>query len=47
MEVLVLQQARSFEHPKHADLDIDLWVVALCLLGGLALMFVLSIGGTL
>jgi hypothetical protein len=47
MEVSVLQQAQSFEQPEYADLDIDLWVVAICLLGGLAVMFGLSIGGTL
>lgn len=43
----MLQLAQSYEHPKYSDLDIGLWVFALCLLGGLAVMFGLSIGGTL
>jgi len=42
-----LQHAQSFEHPKYADLDIGLWALALCLLGGLALILTLSVGGTL
>jgi hypothetical protein len=43
----MLQLAQSYEHHKKADLDIGLWVFALCLLGGLAVIFVLSMVGTL
>ena len=43
----MLQLAQSYEHHKNADLDIGLWVFALGLLGGLAVIFILSIGGTL
>jgi hypothetical protein len=46
-EVSVLQHAQSYEHSKYADLDIGLWVFALCLLGGLAVIFGLSFAGTL
>ena len=47
MEVPVLQHAQSYEHPKYADLDIGLWVLALSLLAGLVVILGLSIGGTL
>jgi hypothetical protein len=47
MEVPVLQQAQSYQHPKYDDLDIGLWALALGLFAGLAVILVLSIGGTL
>jgi hypothetical protein len=47
MEVSALQHAQSYEHPQYADLDIGLWALALGLLGGLALIFTLSVGGML
>jgi hypothetical protein len=47
MEVLVLQHAQSSKHPKYADLDIGLWVLALGLLAGLVVMFDLSLRGPL
>jgi hypothetical protein len=47
MEVFVLQHAQPYEHPKHPDLDIGLWFLALSLLGGLGIIFSLSIRGIL
>jgi hypothetical protein len=47
MEVPVLQHAQSYEHPKYADLDIGLWILALGLFAGLAVILGLSIGGSL
>jgi hypothetical protein len=47
MEVLVLQQAQSYERPKYADLDIGLWVLALGLLAALVVILDLSIRGSL
>ncbi len=47
MEVIVLQYAQSHEHPKYADLDIGLRVLALGLLAGLVVILDLSIGGSL
>jgi hypothetical protein len=47
MEVPMLQHAQSYEHPKYADLDIGMWALALGLFAPLAVIVVLTIGGTL
>ena len=46
-EVSMLQHAQSYEHPKYVDLDLGMWVLALGLLAGLAVIVGLAIHGTI
>jgi hypothetical protein len=41
------EYAQSHEHSEHRDLDVDLMVLALVLLGGLVVVFGLAVGGRL
>ena len=43
----MLQRAQSYEHPKYGDPDLGMWVLALGLLAGLAVIVGLTIHGTL